>query len=70
MSAAVTPGVLHRAARRVLRKIGGGLALRRHVTLLDAGAGANPFVAGVDEPLEIRVGQYLLRQIAAGAGDS
>ena len=70
MSGGRDAGRLHRAARRVLGKICRRLALRRHVALLDAGAGADPFVAGVDQLLQIGVGQYLLRQIAAGAGDA
>ncbi len=55
------PGILDRAPRRVFGKVGRGLALRRHVTLLDPGSRANPFIAGVNELFEVRVGQYFLR---------
>ncbi len=48
ISAALTPAASHGAARRMLGEIGGGLALRRHMALRNARAGANPFVAGID----------------------
>ncbi len=63
-------GGVHRAPRRMLGEIGRGLALGDDVAALDAGAAADPFVAGVDQPLQIGVGQNFLRQKAAGAGDA
>jgi hypothetical protein len=54
----------------VLGEIGGGLALHDHVPPLDAGATAYPLVAGVDQPLEVGVGQDLFRQVAPGACDT
>jgi hypothetical protein len=45
----------------VFREVGRRLALRRNVTLLDPGSGANPFVAGIDDGFEFLIGQYSLR---------
>jgi hypothetical protein len=57
-------------ARSALGEVGRGLAFRGDVALADAGAGVDPFVGRVDELLQLRVGQDLLRQIAAGACDT
>jgi len=51
----------------MLGEIGRRLAFRGDMPLADSGAAADPFIARIHEFLEIRVGQYLLRQIAAGA---
>ena len=59
-----------RVARRVQREVGRLLAVGGDVALADAGARADPFVAGVDALREIVVGQDLRRQVAAGAGDA
>ena len=54
----------------MLGKIGGGLALNHHVAALDAGAALDPLIAGVDQPLEVGIGQDLFRQVAPGARDT
>jgi len=51
-------------------EVAGGLAFGGDVPLADAGARGDPFVAGFDELLEVRVGQDLFRQLAAGPGDA
>ena len=48
-------------------QIAGCLAVRSLASLADAGTRTDPFVAGLDELLEILVGDDLFRQIAAGA---
>ena len=60
----------HGATRGVFRQIGRGLALRGHVPARYSGARAYPFIARVDQPLEVRVGHYLLGQVAARTGDA
>jgi hypothetical protein len=57
-------------AGRALSKVGRGLAFRGDMALADAGAAVDPFVGRVDELFQVRVGQDLLRQIAAGACDT
>ena len=64
------PGGLERAARGVLGQVDGGLAVGGHVAALDAGAAADPLVGRVDDLLEVEVGDDLLRQVRAGAGDA
>lgn len=44
-----------------------GLALCRLASLTDSGARTNPLVTGLDEFLEILIGDNLFRQIAASA---
>jgi hypothetical protein len=56
--------------RGVERKIAGRLAVGGAAALADAGARGDPLVGGVDELFEIGVGDDLLRQVAAGAGDA
>jgi hypothetical protein len=56
--------------RRVEREVARGLAVRGAAALADARARGDPLVAGVDELLEIGVGDDLFRQVAAGAGDA
>jgi hypothetical protein len=56
--------------RGVEREIAGRLAVGRAAALADAGARGDPLVGGIDDLLEIGVGDDLLRQIAAGAGDA
>jgi hypothetical protein len=48
-------------------QVAGGLAIRGLAPLTDAGTGPDPFVAGIDELLQILVGDDFFRQIAAGA---
>jgi len=62
--------IRHGPSRCMFGEVGRGLALRCHMTAHDAGAGTYPLVAGVDQPFEIGVGQYLLRKKTAGAGDA
>src|SRR6202165_4401645 len=61
---------LQGAACRLFRQIERRLALRGDVAALDAGAAANPLIGGVDHLLQIEVGDHLLRQIRARAGDT
>jgi hypothetical protein len=61
---------LERVRRGVKREIAGRLAVGRAAALADAGARGDPLVGGIDDLLEIGVGDDLLRQIAAGAGDA
>jgi hypothetical protein len=56
--------------RGVEREIAGRFAVGGAAALTDAGARGDPFVGGVDDLLEIGVGDDLLRQVAAGAGDA
>jgi hypothetical protein len=56
--------------RSVEREIAGRLAVGGAAALADAGARGDPLVGGVDELLEIGVGDDLFRQVAAGAGDA
>ena len=60
MSAARSPALVQRLARRRRREVGGDLALRRDVALADAGALDDPLVGGVDHRGEVGVGQDLL----------
>jgi hypothetical protein len=54
----------------VEREVAGGFAIGSHAPFADAGARGDPFVGGIDEFLEIGVGDDFFRQIAAGAGDA
>ena len=63
-------GGFHRRARGALGEVGGGLALGDDVALADAGARRDPFVAGIDELLEVGVGQDPGRQGTAGTGET
>jgi hypothetical protein len=56
--------------RSVEREIAGRLAVGGAAALADAGARGDPLVGGVDELLEIGVGDDPFRQVAAGAGDA
>jgi hypothetical protein len=56
--------------RGIEREVAGRFAIRRAAALADAGARGDPLVAGVDELLEVGVGDDFFRQIAAGAGDA
>ena len=51
-------------------QVTGGLPIGRLAAFADAGTRANPLVTGLDELLEILVGDDVLRQIAAGARDA
>lgn len=51
-------------------QIAGCLAVSRLAALTNACARANPLVTGLDELLEILVGDDILRQVAAGARDA
>ncbi len=55
---------------RIEGQIAGGFAVCGAAPLADAGARGDPLVAGVDEFLEVGVGDDFFRQIAAGAGDA
>ena len=55
--------VRNRAQRRLLAEIRGGHARLDDVALADACALQNPFVRGLDELLQIRVGQELRRHV-------
>jgi hypothetical protein len=63
-------GRLHGLARSLLGQVASGLTLGGDMALRDAGAFANPLVAGIDHFLEIRVGQDLLGQVPAGSDDA
>ncbi len=63
-------GGLHRAQRRLEGEVAGGLARQRDMALADAGARADPLVAGVDAPGELVVAEHVVGQVAAGAGDA
>jgi hypothetical protein len=41
----------------------------RQVAPLNTGTGANPFIGGLDDVLEIRIRQNAFRQVAAGTSD-
>ena len=57
----IDPARLSSAARAAaMREIGGGLARRRDVALVDAGALRDPFVGGVDLPCQVGIGEDLL----------
>src|SRR5690606_3356420 len=58
------------AGCRMKCEIAGGLAIRRLAPLADSRARAYPFVSGLDELLELLVGDDLFRQIAARARDA
>ena len=49
---------------------GGRLVRRGDAPLADAGARADPLVGGVDQPLEVGVGQHALRRVHPPAGDA
>ena len=51
------------------RQVGGELPFGRDAAFEDAGALDDPFVRRVDHPREVFVGQHLLGQIPAAAGD-
>ena len=70
ISRALTPAASSACGRRVESEIAGRLANGRKMALADAGARRDPLVAGIDQLLEIGVGDDFLRQIAAGAGDA
>ena len=70
MSARPTPASCMADARGLFGQVGRGLAVGGDVPALDPGARADPFVAGVDQLLEVGVGQDLFRQVAPGAGDA
>jgi hypothetical protein len=55
---------------RIEGQIAGGFAIGGATALADAGARRDPFVAGVDELLEVGVGDDFFRQVATGAGDA
>ncbi len=59
-----------RAARRVLGEIYRGFVVPGDMTLFDTGTLPNPLVRGVDKLFQLMVGHDLLRQVAAGAGDT
>ena len=63
-------GGVERMRRGVEREIAGRLAVRGAAALADPGARRDPLVGRVDELFEIGIGDDLLRQIAAGAGDA
>ena len=63
-------GVGHRAAGGMFGEIAGRLTVGRDMALLDAGTGAYPLVGGLDDSLEIRVGQDFFRQVAARPGNA
>ncbi len=62
-------GLPHRADRRFLCQVGCRHPGIDDVAFLDAGALKDPLVAGVDEPLEIVVGQDLGWHVSRQAGD-
>jgi hypothetical protein len=55
---------------RVKGEIAGRFAVGCASALTDARARRDPLVGGVDDLFEIGVGDDLLRQVAAGAGDA
>ena len=65
------PGLRHlqRAARRRHPEVGGAGAGVHVVARLDPAALADPLVAGVHDPRQHRVGDPVLRDLAAAAGD-
>ena len=59
------------AQRRLITEIRGQLACGRDMPLADAGTADDPLIAGIHATLDqVFIGQYLLRQIAAGTGDA
>ena len=61
---------LYRPARRLLGEITGRLPVDRDMPFHDAGALADPLVAGFDHGLQILIGEHLVRQVAAGSGNA
>ena len=51
-------------------QVTGGFTFRRLASLTDSSARTNPLVTGLDELLEILVGDDLFRQIAASTRDA
>src|SRR5699024_2233448 len=51
-------------------QVTGGFTIDGNMALLDTGARANPLVAGVDEFLQIGIGQYAFGQRAASGDDA
>src|SRR6185437_15761794 len=51
-------------------QVAGGLAIGRDVPLANAGAGADPFVAGIDDLFQIGIGDNALGQGTAGSDDA
>ena len=69
-SAGAMPAAASARARRVQREIARLLGGRGDAALADPGARANPLVARVDALREIRVGEDVRRQVAAGPDDA
>ena len=61
------PGRGHRGLGRRHSQVGAALALGDHVPLADASAAEDPLVRGVDDLLQVLVGDDPLGQITAGA---
>ena len=59
---------VHRIARRLLGQVDGVNAIGRNVALLDTGALANPFIAGIDLFFQVFVGDDVIGQITSGTG--
>ena len=69
MASGVRPGVLDRGRARFDGEGGGGLTLGGDPSLADAGALDDPLVAGVDALFELGVGEPLVGECGAPAGD-
>ena len=63
-------GRFHGSGSRMEGEIARGFTIRSLASLTDTRARADPFVTGLDELLEILVGDDVFRQIAAGACDA
>ena len=66
---AVMPGLRHRPFGGDLREVRGGDAGLGDVALADPGALQDPLVGGVDQLLEVGVGQHARRHVGGEAGD-
>src|SRR5207244_40855 len=59
-----------RGTARMGREIAREFVIRGDVALADAGALDDPLVAGVDDRLELAIGDEALRQVTARAGNA
>ena len=62
-------GLFHRGERGFGAHIAGVFVLRGDAAFLDAGAGGDPLVIGLDDLREIVVGENFFRHVTAGADD-
>ena len=62
-------GLFHRGERGFGAHVAGVFVVRGDAALLDAGAGGDPLVIGLDDLGEIVVGENFFRHVAAGADD-